>query len=62
MCFFSFGRLAQSWLPEQVHVQVKRQDRLIWLENVDRKKPAWAFDRRNHSRPTIPGPTSSYLL
>jgi hypothetical protein len=33
--------LAQSRLPESVHlqnwIQVKRQDRLIWLEYMDRK-------------------------
>jgi len=34
MCF-SFGRLAQSWLPESVRTQVKRQPRLIWLEIQD---------------------------
>jgi hypothetical protein len=33
MCF-SFGRLAQCWLPETVQFQVKRQYRLIWLEMV----------------------------
>src|SRR6267154_5269509 len=34
---FSFGHVAQSRLPEAVQLQVKRQERLIWLENWTRK-------------------------
>src|SRR6202140_5769675 len=34
MCF-SFGRLAQSCLPESVRIQVNRRQRLIWLEIKD---------------------------
>src|SRR6202166_1478949 len=34
MCF-SFGRSPQSRLPESVRIQVKRQQRLVWLEIKD---------------------------
>jgi len=43
MVFLSFGRLAQSWLPESVRIQVKRPDRLIWLEQWTLK--TWAVCR-----------------
>jgi hypothetical protein len=52
MVFLSFGRLAQSWLPESVRIQVKRQDRLIWLEKwtlqtvVGRWSLAFCFGER----------------
>jgi hypothetical protein len=34
--------VAQSRLPEAVQLQVKRQERLIWLENWTGKNPSLA--------------------